>query len=97
MDSDLAPPESRPPLARTRVGADDRPSDAVVAAVAAVTDRDPLSLPPLADAIDPDALDGLFATATGPGGRVAFAFAGFDVVVTGDGGVGVYESGRAEP
>lgn len=38
---------------------DRTPSVAVVSAVADVTGRSPLEMDPLADAIDPDALDGL--------------------------------------
>lgn len=37
------------------------PSIAVVEAVAAVTGREPTDLPPLADRLDTDALDGLVA------------------------------------
>ena len=36
-------------------------SEAVVSSVASVTDRDPLDLPPLYSAIDPDALDALLS------------------------------------
>lgn len=62
--------------------AGEQPSEAVVAAVAIATDSDPLSLPPLYETIDPDALDSL----SGGGGRgivVSFRFAGYDVIVDG--------------
>lgn len=52
----------------------------VVTAVAAATDRDPLDLPPLAETIDPDALDDVFATSAS-NQRLAFDFAGTRVVV----------------
>jgi hypothetical protein len=60
-------------------------SMAVVRAVSAVEDIDPCSTPPLADEIDPDALDALFEP--GPdgaprnGGRISFVFASYRVTV----------------
>ena len=65
------------------------PSEAVVAAVAAVSGISPTALEPLYDAIEPDALDSLIAHAQrtdSPGEhRVRFSYAGFDVQVRGDG------------
>lgn len=53
-------------------------STAVVRAVSAVDGREPGSLPPLADVLDPDALDMLFAARTDGlprrGGRVSFIY-----------------------
>lgn len=61
------------------------PSAAVVAAVAAATDRDPLALPPLYAAVDPEALDGIVATLAGggadPEGCVTFEYTGWHVTV----------------
>lgn len=55
-------------------------STEVVTAVAAAKEMDPLSLPPLYDAIDPDALDGVVACdATG----VSFEYAGYEIHVDG--------------
>lgn len=55
--------------------------------VTEIADReaiDPVELPPLFDAVDPDALESLFA-ATGDGdgrvGRVWFPYAGYDVTI----------------
>lgn len=73
---------------------DDVPlSTTVLSAVAATADVDPIELPPLNDAIDPDALDSLFApredgTRRTPG-TVSFEFAGFTVTVAADGTVDV--------
>ena len=67
------------------------PSMAVVNAVASATKSDPIDLPPLYDAIEPDALDALFADtgrfASSRSGSVAFEYAGCLVTVSGDGSV----------
>jgi hypothetical protein len=67
--------------------ADERPSRSVVAAVAAVTGADPRWMSPLAESIDPDALDELFERrpATHENARVTFRFGGCLVTVHGDG------------
>lgn len=62
-------------------------SSNVVAAVATAKDVDPIDLPPLYGAIDPDALERLFRS-MGPGiesavARVSFTFAACEVVVYG--------------
>jgi hypothetical protein len=49
------------------IGADESVSTAVVRAVSAVEGRDPLSLRPLADVLDPDALDVVFDSRTNGG------------------------------
>lgn len=67
---------------RFRTEPDENVSTAVVEAVAAVTDTSPMELEPLAESIDPDALDRLF----GDSGRrltVEFAYAGCAIVATG--------------
>lgn len=65
-------------------------STAVVEAVADVEDVDPCDLPePLADAIDPDALDELFRDRPDVDGQVRFRFCGHTVTVTSDGRVRV--------
>lgn len=59
------------------------PSIAVVSALAAVTDTDPLALGPLGTAVDADALDSLLALESGDDGDVSVTFAidGHDVSV----------------
>lgn len=66
-------------------------SERIVTAVAEFTGRDPLSLDPLYDAIDPEALDALFepTDATGTPRRVAFTYAGCSVEITGEGEIRV--------
>lgn len=60
-------------------------AEAVVESVAAETDTDALSLPPLAETLDPDALNALVEGLED--GRVAFRYAGCDVTVESDGTV----------
>lgn len=67
------------------IGRDEPVSTAVRRAVSAVTGREPGSLQPLTDVIDPDALDALFAP--GPddtpraGGRLSFNYSSCHVTV----------------
>lgn len=55
--------------------------DCVLDAVADRKSVTPLDLPPLYDAVDPEALDALFASATAGRVRVELAYAGCDVVL----------------
>jgi hypothetical protein len=75
------------------VNGDERLSDGVVAAVAEAADADPAAIAPLAEAIDSDALDALFADrydgTARTTGHVQFLFWGYEVVVTDDGRVSV--------
>jgi hypothetical protein len=69
--------------------------DPVVTGVAAVTDREPTSLPPLYDAVDLEYLERLFRSAPAaarPDLSVDFTFAGCAVRVTGAGDVTVASS-----
>jgi len=69
-------------------------SQRVITAVAEATDNDPTEVGPLYHVIDPDALDRLFSATPGNSrnqGHVEFAFAGCEVVVSGDGDVEVTE------
>jgi hypothetical protein len=66
-------------------------TEQVVAAVAAEKDVTELTLAPLYDAIDPDALESLFQA--GATGRVRFAYEGYDVTVHTDGEVDVSPRG----
>lgn len=67
------------------IGTDEPISTAVVRAVSAVEGRDPTSLRPLAEVLDPDALDILFGPqADGtprPGGRLSFVYSACRVTV----------------
>lgn len=69
------------------IGADERPSEVVIRTVAAVTNRQPLELEPLHAAVDPDALDALFAVRSDGSrnsGRFTFRFNGCKVCVQGE-------------
>ena len=66
---------------RTHIESDATASEAVVATVADRTGADPIDLPPLYDAIDPDALDAIFRD--GRPGRVSFEYAGYEMTVCG--------------
>lgn len=57
-------------------------SEQVIQQVAATADTDVLNLPPLYDAVDPDALDALVSGMTE--GAVSFTYAGHEVTVTSD-------------
>lgn len=60
-------------------------SEAVISAVAEAKGLDPLEVgPPLAEVIDPDALDSLFR---GGVGTVTFEYAGYEVTVDDEGDV----------
>ncbi|WP_436346514.1 HalOD1 output domain-containing protein [Natronorubrum sp. FCH18a] len=68
---------------------EDRPAspsvtETIVDAVSEAEDCDPLTLPPLWDVIDPEALDDLFAPTRGGhprAGRATFVYAGYKVTV----------------
>lgn len=74
----------------------DPASLAVVAAVAAVTDRDPAELTPLHFAIDTDALDELFSPTNGVQyhGSASFRFEGVDVTVSSEESIRVSSQDR---
>lgn len=63
---------------------DGMPSQAVVTAVAEAADESVLTMPPLAEVIDPDALNGLLGRERDAesGIRVSFPYRGYEVVVT---------------
>ena len=72
---------------------------AVATAVADCVGVDAITLPPLSDVVDPDALDRLFSRSVdGSAGvpvEVYFQYSGVDVVVEGDRTVTVEPAGRA--
>lgn len=57
-------------------------SEQIVRAVADTVDTDTLELPPLYEAIDPDALDRLIEGMTS--GEISFIYAGYEVTVRSD-------------
>lgn len=64
------------------------PSDVVVESVSAATGTAPLDLEPLFSAVDPDALDSLFAPTaeeTARSGRTTFEYSDCEVTVSADG------------
>ncbi|ELY58956.1 HalOD1 output domain-containing protein [Natronolimnohabitans innermongolicus] len=74
----------------------DQPTSlAVVERVADLEGTDPLSLPPLYDAIDPEALDSISQSTAGgtqTGAAVRFTYCGYDVRVGDDGAIDVSET-----
>ena len=77
------------PIATTTVGSTDSASVVIAETLAEVADRDVDDLPRLSQSVDPDALDAVFA-ADGADGRLAFAYAGYDVVLDASGSVEVH-------
>ncbi|UTF55906.1 HalOD1 output domain-containing protein [Natronosalvus rutilus] len=56
----------------------------IIDEVAALEDRDPLELPPLYDAVEPDALESIFSPTHGGTtrvGRVEFPYADYTIIV----------------
>ena len=74
-----------------------QPTAAIVEALSAATGTSPLDLPPLYDAVDPDALNRLFAHATrtdlGEPLSIEFTADGWGVVVSTDGEVRIIDAG----
>jgi hypothetical protein len=79
--------------------ADERPSEALVAAVAAFRGSDPAELSPLYGVVEPDALDSLVEHANrvdaAGSHRVWFTYEGFDVGVRSDGRIRLREASTA--
>lgn len=72
----------------------DAVSEAIVTEIADAKGVSPLDVsPPLYEAIDPDALEAVVASMqsqpTEPAGRLEFAYSGYDVTVTEEGGVSI--------
>lgn len=86
FDSDSAPS----PLVSTTASADESVTMAVVIAMGAVQDTPPTELPPLYEAVNPDALETLFSRQAGPG-RVTFRYCEHVVSVDADGQIEIYE------
>ena len=81
--------DGRPDAPGRRDWHDDRPSTAVVAAVADAENASAADLPPLYDSVDPDALDEFVANDGANSRKVEFEFAGYEIVVEGDGTLSV--------
>lgn len=58
-------------------------SETVLRAVAALSDEPMVELPPIADTVDPDALDRLFASSKSPA-SLRFQYHGFTISIEGD-------------
>jgi len=70
---------------QTTPSSDQSPSTAIVEAIGAITDTDPIELDPLGDWIDVDHLDGLFDSSShSERGHVSvsFSYAGYRISVT---------------
>lgn len=69
----------------SEIGENESVSTAVIRAVSAVEGRDPRSLQPLTDVIDPDALDALFDSLTNDvlqeGGRLTFSYSSCHITI----------------
>lgn len=68
-------------------------TEVVIDAVAAVSGRDPLDLPPLYEAVDPDALDLIVREPNAAPTRscfIGFTLGNWGVIVTGSGEIQVY-------
>ncbi|NUB91121.1 hypothetical protein HT576_08815 [Haloterrigena sp. SYSU A121-1] len=70
-------------------GSEKTPMYAVVSAVAEAEGIDPVNLPPLYNVVDPEALNALFTSDSGGVSSVEFEYAGYSVVVRGEGTVEV--------
>ena len=60
-------------------------AEAIISLVAETDGRDPLELPPLYEAVDPEALNQLCMSSSDSDLRVSFTYAGFTVLVEGSG------------
>jgi hypothetical protein len=83
------------PILTYELHADQPPSEGVVAAVSTSSGVDPAAMEPLAKTIDPDAVDAMFSdhydgTPRGTG-HIQFAYAGYEVLVSSEGVVSVFE------
>lgn len=79
---------------RTAADADEH-VETIVREVAAVEGVDPIELPPIADAVDPDALAVLLSAGAGEDVTVEFEYCGHCVVASSDGGVVVRDGCNA--
>ncbi len=66
------------------------PSQAIVTGLAERNGISPLEMQPLYEAVDPEALDTLFQN--GRSGRVTFEYAGYEVIVHGNGHIDIHET-----
>lgn len=59
--------------------------EVVLSAIAAELGTDPTTLPPIADSIDPDVLNGFLDEEGASAKAITFEYLGYEVVVTSDG------------
>ncbi|WP_336035039.1 HalOD1 output domain-containing protein [Halobacterium yunchengense] len=90
MNGDAPDPDAANRIARSDWSTADSPSEAVVHAVAAGTDVDPVELDPLQKYVDVDALDALVRSAS-DGLHVSFDYEDVGVFVASAGTVEVYD------
>ncbi|AGN01008.1 hypothetical protein L593_05295 [Salinarchaeum sp. Harcht-Bsk1] len=84
------------PIATTTVEQTDSASVVISQIVTDVADETIDDLPTLANSVDPDALDAVFAS-EGAIGRLTFVFAGYDILLDSSGAVEVHQSGTITP
>lgn len=70
-------------------------AERVIQKVATTTNSDALELPPLYDAIDPDALDALVEEMSA--GKVSFPYAGHEVTIRSDGTISLGQRPTGHP
>ncbi|ADB63537.1 hypothetical protein Htur_4765 (plasmid) [Haloterrigena turkmenica DSM 5511] len=87
--SDSSATETVSTTVEWEAGSEKTPVYAVVSAVAEAEGVDRIDLPPLYNAIDSEALNDLFTSDSGAVSSVEFQYAGYSVVVRGEGTVEV--------
>ncbi|WP_224447232.1 HalOD1 output domain-containing protein [Haloprofundus salilacus] len=91
--------EARRPISAACLDEYGTATEAVVTVVSAIEGIDPRELPPLRTFLDADALDRILAPRhqdERPTVRIGFSYLDYDLVVTGDGDVSVFEPSEAE-
>ena len=77
------------PLSLAPESTDSTASLSIIERIATLEETDPITLPPLYDAIDPEALDSVVDSSTASSSRspatVRFSYCGYDVLVRRDG------------
>lgn len=71
------------------------PCETIIAGVAERADEDPMDLPPLYEAVDPDAIDTIVRD--GRSVQVTFEYAGYEITVAGPNDVAIHERSHDPP